>query len=369
MNKTVVSSIVVAVAITAVLVSVMVSLDAPGDQPDWQFDDYKIIDGATAASGSLELVEVGGKSYVHAHSLGAGTITTNDGVQTVHVARAHLDVFLMTGQSNAAYWTAGEGDLSALDPSKADPVPAPGTAYYYGFADRYDRLTVGTPEFLSMTTADGAAAIGDKAPPFAGTYTQLTGHKTYWICGAVSGTTIDQFVPGTGDVWSYMEQVVPAAMDAIDETLYIPHVKGYMWIQGEWNSSTSIDEYKVDFMKMHEEILDGDLGVRFDHCFISLVGYGNAVTAQRELARDHPSTITLSTEAATTFTADNGLLGNGVHYSQEGDNIIGVDLGVSCAEYYQKEEAGVVGDLAGLVPVLIVVSLMAFIVLVFIRRY
>lgn len=366
-----------ALVLVVCLIPLLVS-GGPVDRPEWQYDDYRQIEGVTAASGSLELVTVGDVEYVHAHELGSGSYTLNDGDQVeVSVSRAVLDVFLITGQSNAAYSTAyptaaGPAvDPSTVDPSTASPVPPPGTAYYYGTDTWYDYHQLGSPSFRSLTSPDGGAVLGDKAPVFCATYHQETGHKVYWICGAYPGRAMETFVPNSGATWLYMMVHVPAALAAVDQDLYELVPRGYMWIQGESDSSDPVDTYKEEFLAMHEAILAGRLGMVFDHCFMSLIAYGNAQTAQLELSEEYP-TITMSTEAATTFTDANGLLGDGLHYSQAGDNIIGAALGASCAEYYAEQDTreGPVDGIVAIVPVLIVLGLAVFVASVLIaRRY
>lgn len=353
------------VVVVAVLLPMLIG-NGLVEYPEWQYDDYRVVDDATAASGSLELVDVGGTTYVHAHDLGPGTITHSDGTSMdVTVQRAVLDVFLITGQSNAAYTDSVEG---LVDPSAASPVPVPGTGYYFGTESRYDRLTSGDPTFRSMTASDGSAAIGDKAPSFASTYNSMTGHKVYWICGAVGSKAMDTFVPSSGYVWMYMLRIVPAAMEAVDDGLFVLNPKGYLWIQGEADYSTPVEEYKEEFLAMHSAILDGWLGTPFDHCFISSVVSGNAVTAQRELS-DEVTTVTLSTEAASTFTQENGLMGpDGLHYSQLGDNVIGAALGSGCAQYYSQDQGGPFGDIISVIPLLIVLGVLAAAVAVLITR-
>lgn len=358
MKNKIVSAITM-VIVLIICLQVIGSLDN-GDRssrPEWQYDDYKNIPEATGATGSVELVTIGDVQYVHAKSIGAGEITKNDGsVTAVDVEKAYLDVFLMTGQSNAAYFSA--------DPATASPVPLPGTAYYYGTSATFRPSTPDGGEFLSMTTATGTAAIGDKAPSFASKYYELTGHKVYWICGATGGRTIATFQPPDGTSWIYMDGVVDYAMNAIERDLFIPIVKSYMWIQGESDRNNSIDYYEDQFLKLNSSIMYGKLGYSFDHCFISKIAAkdgGNAALAQIALADNHPGIITLSSTTADTFTVENGLMASdNIHYSQAGDNIIGVELAESIANWYENNDKRTFAEdlIYDVIPILLVIGSM-----------
>lgn len=362
MNNRLITAIV-AVVILVVGLQVIGTID-DGDsssRPEWQYDDYKIIPEATAATGSVEITTVGSTQYVHAKSTGPGEITMSNGSKTaVDVKKAYLDVFLMTGQSNAAYYSA--------DPATASPVPLPGTAYYYGTSSTFRPSSPDGGEFLSMIAADGSAAIGDKAPSFAAKYYDLTGHKVYWMCGATGGRMISTFQPTNGTSWLYMQSIVYYAMNSIDRDLFIPVIKSYMWIQGESDRNNDIDYYEENFLNMNNSILKGALGYSFDHCFISKIAAkdgGNAALAQIALAESHPGIITLSSTTADTFTVENGLMASdNIHYTQAGDNIIGVELAESVAEWYEDNDKRTFAEdlVFGIVPILLIVGVIIGIV-------
>lgn len=369
MNAKVIVAGVITVVMLVIGIQLITSFDDrdPDTYPEWQYDDYKIINGVSSVSGSLEIVTVGSTTYVHAKDLGDGEIIRTDGsVESIKVDKAYLDVFLMTGQSNAAYFQA--------DKTKADPVPAPGTAYYYGTSSTFRPTYPDGGTFLSMTASDGSAAIGDKATPFAAKYYELTGHKVYWICGATGGRAIATFQPTAGTSWAWMQSAIYYAMGAIDTDRFIPVIKSYMWIQGEWDKSNPVDYYVEEFLNMNSAILKGKLGIKPDHCFIAKVATkdgGNASIAQVQLARDYPDIITMATEAADTFTVDNGLMASDdLHYSQLGDNIIGVDLAESIAEWYKDQDGHTSAKdiLFDVVPILLTISVVIGIMVMIYRR-
>lgn len=361
-------SAMVAAVIVVVIAIPLVSM-TPSDEPaDWEFDEYRPLGDVTSASGALEIVTVGGESYVHASGLGAGTITRSDGSEdSIRVGKAHLDVCLMLGQSNAAY-----ADYNLAEA----PVPEPGTAYYYGHASgKYSEITFASCTIHSMTSDDGTATTGDKAPSFAKKYYETTGHRVYFVCGAINGKSITTFDPDDGMTWRYASEVVEYAIKALDKAYYTYDSIAYMWIQGEADARMSIDEYKTRFLEMNDAIMDGGLGgVAFHHAFISKVRTINSGTAQIQLAEEHPDIITMATTISSTFTIDNGLMGSdGVHYTQTGDNLIGEALGESMGQWVlenpqDEDEGSILDTIIGIIPVIFVAGLIITIVATTITR-
>lgn len=338
----------------------------------WQYDDYALAEdyGAQAASGSLELITVGDTQYIHAKSVGSGTITTSEGTEEITVEKAKLDAVFMYGQSNAAYRNAV--------PSEADPVPEIGTAYYFGLEDRSGPnasenntgMDITSCKFWSMSDDNGDLRIGDKGPAFAATYYNNTGHKVYWINGAIGNKSMQQFLPGAF-MWEYGEDILTAAMDAVDTDCFDLTIHNYMWIQGEANSSTDTTQYKQWFLQMHGALLHGDMGgYAFEDCYMSKVRSTNGVNsseAQIELSEEYPSII-MATDISDTFTVSNGLMGSDdLHYSQLGNNLIGEAL----AESMAPGESGAneaTYTLLGIIPIVIIAALIGVVVLTTISR-
>ena len=132
----------------------------------WSYDDWRFSDSVVDAEGSVELVEVDGRTAVHAVSLGDGSITLDNGRRiSVDVGKADLDVYLIMGQSNAAYYR--------YEPDRAVPVSVPGSCYYFGanmpislanhaamVAGEYD-TTFASYGMHDMTNPDGTTRIGN----------------------------------------------------------------------------------------------------------------------------------------------------------------------------------------------------------------
>lgn len=324
----------------------------------WEYDDYRPADGVVSVNGVLELVETIQGTMIHAAGVGSGTIVYEDREVSVNVTRAVLDVYLMTGQSNSAYYT--------YDKSQADPVPNLGEAYaWMTETGKYGNLKPSDGAAMRpMVSPENGIVTADKAPAFAATVSEITGNKVYWICGGWGGRSIVTFNPENGTTWTYMQAVVRDAMAAIDADLYEARTMFWMWIQGEADASMPVDEYATRFIELSDAINDGGLGFAFSHCFVSVpLDSGNVPEAQALAAEARPGAITIATTIAETFTQANGLLGSdGVHYTQKGDNLIGVALGEACGEmalnnpYKPPVYSAVLGVLPFILMVAVVVS-------------
>lgn len=360
------ASVVVIILLGAVLLPFIIPDRA--DLDSMSYDDYIVAEGVDSVSGSLELVTVGGVSYIHAKDLGDGVIVYDNGKEKpVSVKKAKLDVVLQAGQSNATYTNA---DLTLA------PAPIPGTGYYYGYEnapiEHIDYDSAGCA-FRSLTASDGTAAIGDKAPGFAKEYYSLTGNKVYYIITGISAMSVINFTPGYS-VWNHMVKVVNAAMAAIPMGYFEVQTLSYVWLQGEGDRATLVSDYVDRFLDMHDAILSGDLGVRFNHAFIVKVRTSvsfNGSAAQEILADDYGKTISI-TDLADSFTVSNGLMGSdNLHYSQLGNNEISKTTAHMIASYngtmYVDESMDL--SLLYVLPVLIIVALVLFLIgAVVIRR-
>lgn len=371
-------SVIVIVLVGGIIIPI---IDTVQTKPDyWQYDDYKEISSNVDVDGDIfEIISIGNKQYIHAKDVGIGTI---DGKQT-EVRKAILDMAFITGQSNAAYWNP--------DPDTAAPVPKLGTSYYFGLEDQAGAksgqsstggMDIANSTFWSMLDENGELRIGNKGPAYAAEYYEKTGHKVYWVCGAIGNKHIAQFLPAPEQgidniMWVYMGNILNAAIAAVDTDHYTLSENYYMWCQGEANQTISISSYEYYFMKMHNALLEGKCaGVHFKGCVISEIreqNGGNAVEAQRYLA-DKYSTIYMGTQATQTFTVANGLMGpDDLHYSQLGNNIIGSDLGKFIGKLvmpYENENT-LVKPILSAVPIILIGGLIATIAAYFVstRKY
>lgn len=335
----------------------------------WYYDDYRSAEDVASASGAIELVTVGDKSYLHASDVGSGTITYDDGsTETVDVKKAILDVFFLYGQSNAA----GRNG----DPSKVDNYPDLGTTYYFGYEDEFGPpaslnntgFDVSLCDMYSLYDSSGDPRVAGLLPDFSYEYQKITGHKVYVINGAVGNKSILTFDPPSGFMWTYGDSILTAGLAEIDTNLYDYSCKYYMWIQGEADSSRPVATYKTQFLEMHEAMMDGDMaGVHFEKCFISKVRAANgenSSTAQIELAEEY-SSIIMATTMADSFTIANGLMGSDdLHYSQLGYDRIGIAFAESIGAVVNPAAAQMekYSELLSAIPIMVIVALLIAVV-------
>lgn len=249
--------------------------------------------------------------------------------------REDLDVFIVAGQSNAAYLH--------YDLNQCDPKIGEGYAYYYG--DPTSPIVYGSHSNPTYDTTLGSYSIQSAKSsnlahleaPFSETYHALTGHNVVTINVGISGTTIQEW-QSDGFAWSYASSVIDDALEKLSD--YDLHLKGFIWIQGESNSSMTEENYISYFLNTFE--LFKDKG--FNDCFISKVRRDTSTTGQRNpvgpsnaqiaMSQEYPH-IHMATEIADTFTVSNGLMeSDNLHYNQLGQNLIGVAVGEYCANYY-----------------------------------
>lgn len=311
----------VTVAVVVIATLLVPTVDSIGTEAvSMTYDDYLSISSDATATGSVEIVEIGNTHYLHAKDIGEGTVTVNGKTRDITVEKAQLDVYLATGQSNSGYY--------ATNPSVVSDIPHPGTAYYYGTEDKttcypgYSITNYAASDYsvYDMIDGNGTLRIGDKGPTFASDYWNYTGHKVLWIAGGQGDTGIGSFRSG-GAMYVFEPTIVEDALSHIDTTKFTVNLGGMVWIQGEANkTNVTVSLYKTCFLEWFDMIK----AQGFDRCIISLMPerITNPHIAQLELAEGYDDII-IGSDAAENFTKDNGLLAtDGIHYSQEGDDII-----------------------------------------------
>lgn len=326
----IIGSCVAIILVGSVLVPALGDMDEDEDLRDWQYDDYRQCSADCTASGSLEVVSLGDTTYLHAKDVGPGEYSENGVAHQITVNKAYLDVYMLGGQSNAAY--------AFYDASEAQPRPAPGTAYYYGTSTTPAQSWHTTTEdygIYSMVNTEGEMYVGNIEAPFGATYYEKTGHKPLIINTAISGTGINVFTPGqTG--YAHMVEYWTDAMSKINTDVFDVSIKSYLWIQGESDSSLPVASYCGAFVKMNNALTDPNGDFKLKSAIISQVrteSSANAAEAQEYLSSIWPN-IYMGTTLAQTFTEANGLLrDDGLHYTQAGYNKIGVALAVFCADH------------------------------------
>ncbi len=243
-----------------------------------------------------------------------------------------IDVFLLAGQSNAAYGVRST-------PETASPVCPVGVGYFFGAPNRpvpYEYWnSSATYGIYDMVNSDGTAKIGGIEQPFAATYYEETGHKVCVINVAVGGATIARWsVDGVFYVWA--QEVFGKGLTALENAGFNPICKGLVWIQGESDSTTEISDYKARFTAMFDSMSHSNSengyfndDYSLDNCIISLVRQStglNACMAQVQIDAESEDA-KLGCIVCDQFTPENGLLmDDDLHYSQLGLNVVAENL-------------------------------------------
>lgn len=286
-----------------------------------------------------------------------------DGKQRVHDDN-ELDVIILAGQSNIAYVP----EYMDLDVVNAD-VPIPSTAcYFYGYDSRpvFDNAVLSDCDIHSMAE-DGRWIIGGEEASIAYAVSSGLDNDVLVINAGVPGKAISYFEPG--DVGgTHIHDVVTDALSKIPETYNVVK-SGWVWCQGESNKNTPIADYVASF----EAIRDSFIELGFNDCYLvqtKPIDGGNATMAQKMITLTIPDVIMAST-APAGFTADSGTLivGNTLHYSQKGRDIVGADVGNAIVDNTPIEyEDSPINTLLGIIPLLVLVGFLLGIVALFVRR-
>lgn len=284
----------------------------------------------------------------------------------------NLNVVVIAGQSNGAYMeTTTVGDVTNVicDPEDVNgevPLPTAG-AFYYGTASvpilygayyanpTYDS-TLASYDIYPMVS-DGEWVIGGEEAAIASELTHRTNSNVLIINVCAPGAPISWFKPtATGGL--YAAAVIADALDKVDSGYKITKL-GYVWIQGESDKTTAVSTYVSDFDTVNEWYNDNGFGM----CYMVQTkpeNSGNATAAQTQICNTHSNVILAST-APATFTMANGLMvSDNLHYSQEGRNIVGKDVGekIRATIYPDDTES----DLLSIIPILVIAGLIIAII-------
>lgn len=249
------------------------------------------------------------------------------------------DVIFMMGQSNATYrdWAAR--------PAQASPVPEPGTAFYYGTSSRPSGINQTAEESgIWPMSYDGGATIGDKWPAIAATYTEHTGRNVLMAELGEGNQSIRLFNPTMGGrLWNYSVERVADVMQAMENAGMTPGVVRIVWIQGENDVLMNPDEYAKRLIDIGDSILGGELGCKVTApIWISETRGTNdrngSGEAQVMVCQEHPDMFRMASTLALTFSISDGTLaGDGIHYSQKGNNLLGSEIGNAIGEQAQSD--------------------------------
>jgi hypothetical protein len=309
-----------------------------------QYDDrYKFIPKTIVANefkssnADVAVVDNLGNIKITGVSDKGATITATDGTDTEELVitktiRAPLDIYLITGQSNASYYYA--------EPQLATGTKS-GTAYHYS-------ELIGGEQICPMNNEDGSMARGNVEASFCKTIYDLTGEKILMVNAGVSGRKVNTFVPDEGESFKHIEYVWQIIREHIEDEEFLTHyetrIGSYIWVQGESDQHTDIDTYKENYMSLHKSLTDEEYDFQYGFIVLTKPKFENSYAAQEQLASEN-SDITIATRSAEHFTVENGKMRfDDLHYSQVGDNLLGEETARSIFKAYTEGIESVVGN-------------------------
>lgn len=326
-----------AAAVIIVLAAAMLGVtlwlsENPEPQPtpvgsEMQYDDYILMNDCDSARGSLDLQFIGGKRYLHAADLGEGSYYRSGAWHTVNVVPAKLEIVLVMGQSNMAYY-------KPMSPAGVNEVPAIGTAYYYGSPTRPPNEVVFDEEtydgIYDMINSQGELKFGDKGPSYCAWMNRATGHKMLWVSLGVPGKAISEW-DADGRLWIHDKAMMDATLDALaayGDRFEVVEVYGW-WGQGghDWLYNKGRTQYMERFDELHSRWMAGDLGVTPSAIYMMPTRESNGgwvTEAQMEIVETYDDVYDATGPLVGTFSIDNGLMWSedGIHFTQKADNIV-----------------------------------------------
>lgn len=245
-----------------------------------------------------------------------------------------VDLIIFMGQSNMS----GFGGDASLAPA----VPEGWGYEYKAISNPSGLLPMCEPFGLNEDNLDsgvsGTRRAGTLVSAFTNAYYGQTGVPVVGVSCSRGSTDTWFWMPGGKP----LEDAISRQLTAEEWLTSNGHIirNNYMvWLQGESDSALSVQQYKSNLIAITKEMIDRT-GVT--NCMIIRIGKRNPVDssldrvlqAQTELPQEYKEFVMASTLAAS-FPYD-GLMSDGVHYSQEGYNILGADAGKNVAFYAES---------------------------------
>lgn len=275
-----------------------------------------------------------------------------------------LEVFVIAGQSNSAYRNTNvslvnqEIDLPSHNVyyygTESQPIyfggmPPIGQATYDPTFESYDNYSM---------VSNGKWKIGGYEPILAKYISDKTNCDVLIINVGISASSI-QYLQPDADGGEYMKEVIEHSFEKIPSKYKVDKI-GYMWVQGESNIGTPVDEYISYFENINDWFIENG----FNKGYIVQTrpqNSGNSAIAQVKMCNTIPNLI-LSSTAPDTFTIQNGkMVSDDLHYSQWGRIIVGEDVckHMSLTTYTQNKA---VIDIMYILPVMLIIGIIGYLV-------
>lgn len=260
-----------------------------------------------------------------------------------------LDVFIIDGQSNAAYQNvSGSVDLDVINDTLGNPNKS---LFYYGTSSRPTMYHESDTNYaIHPIYVDGDYKIGGLVAPFAYYLAKANNNDVLVLDVGISAQSINNLVPGTvGGNWKI--SVISDALSSITGYDYVNMV-GWAWLQGESDTNMAVNTY----MSYFNDLEDYYASIDCPDCYIvktRLAYGGNATIAQNNLIAENPN-IHLGTDITDSFTGTDYMLDN-LHYSQAARIIIAEKV-VQVIPVEDSKDWGSVNPILAVIPVLIILA-------------
>lgn len=230
-----------------------------------------------------------------------------------------LDVFLLIGQSNGAYFKEN------VEVANEEVHLSPGSAYYYGSSSKPEdfspdwKSTYPSYNIYPMSDSFGTFRIGSLESSLASHWCQLTSHKTLIINTCRGGTSIYYFQPGEF-MSGYISTLLYDCLSKIPDEYNI-NLKSIIFVQGEEDRFLDQETYITQFNKAYTYFKT----LSFEKFVMSKVRcqYSTVISsAQSYIASGDPNILLSS--IPDEFNVNSGTIEpDELHYSQRGRNILG----------------------------------------------
>lgn len=242
--------------------------DAP--EPSASFELYDCIPSERFGSpvesveGSAELVEISGVEYVRMADLGTFSVTVGGVPAYYGVGPAHMDLIVLSGQSNAMRFTA---------PSYYDgpTTVAPGKAFYLGhdgdpqseeYGGQVRESTLEGSTVWDLVKDDGSMRLAAMYPSLCGDYVQETGHRVITVSTAMGGRAIDFWSEPGKRGYDLMVNALDLLKEQCEGRIVLTPA-AVLWWQGEADANETQEYYLEAFLTLLDRLEDGTFGFEF----------------------------------------------------------------------------------------------------------
>lgn len=261
-----------------------------------------------------------------------------------------LDVFIIDGQSNAAYVNQpGSADVDVVNDTLGSPDRS---LFYYGNSTRPTMYNESDTNYaIRPIYVDGEYKVGGLVAPFAYYLSEAQDRDVLVLDVGISAQSIVNLVPGSvGGNWK--TKVISDALSSITGYDHV-NLVGWTWLQGESDKTMAVSTYTGYF----NDLEDYYSSIGCPNCYIvkTREAYGgNATIAQENLIATNPN-IHLGTDITDTFTGTDYMLDN-LHYSQAARIIIAEKVvEIIPVENYGNWDS--VNPILAVIPVVIIMAM------------